>query len=46
MMNIFVFCGAWIGCKPVGVNSRAGFDMLCPNSINFPTRSVIQKNAA
>ena len=27
MMNIFVFCGAWIGRKPVSVNTRARFDM-------------------
>ena len=28
LMNIFVFCGAWIRRKPVGVNGRARLDML------------------
>ena len=30
VMNIFVFCGAWIGRKPVGVDRRARLDVL-PN---------------
>lgn len=28
LMNVFIFCGAWIGGKSVGVNGRASFDMV------------------
>jgi len=28
LVDVFVFGCAWIGCKPVGVDRRAGFDVL------------------
>ncbi len=48
MMNIFVFCGAWIGRKPVGVNSRARFDMLlnkCLERFSFGVGDNLQAAA-